>query len=224
MAGNVEPQRVFDLAEQNCGAWLTAPDKPDRRPPAFHPGTAVLPVERFGQQIVALAFDAPSASDPLHETANAACTILGGGNSRFYWNIVQEGVSPDAACYRVPYCDAGLTLLWGQTDADKCEQLAQAMQSQADQICTSKVSPEEVQRVKNKRRTSLAVESEAPYYRLLQIMDDVDLRGKPRTIEERLAEVDAVTIDGIAELFERYPINRDGYFVSVGPRDWPSIE
>ena len=52
---------------------------------------------------------------------------------------------------------------------------------------------------------------------------DVDLRGGPRTIEERLAAVDAVTVDGIAEYYQRYPIDRDGFFISIGPRDWPPL-
>ncbi len=97
------------------------------------------------------------------------------------------------------------------------------MQTEARRICTTKVDGHEVQRVKNKRRTSLAVEAEAPYHRLLQIMDDVDVRGAPRTIEQRLAAVDAVTVESIAEYFQRYPIDGDGFFISVGPRDWPPL-
>jgi predicted Zn-dependent peptidase len=220
VAGNIQPAEVVELAEQYCGDWPPAPDGPDRAGPTTHRGTAVRQIERFSQQIIALVYAAPSAADPLHETANAAATILGGGNSRFYWDIVQTGLSPDASCYRIPYCDCGLTLLWGQTDPDKCRQLTEAMQTEARRICTSKVDEHEVQRVKNKRRTSLAIEAEAPYYRLVQIMDDVDVRGQPQTVEQRLAQVDAVSADAIAEYYERYPIDRGGYFISVGPSDW----
>jgi len=183
----------------------------------------VQQLDRFHQQIIALAFAAPPAGDASHETANAVATILGGANSRFFWNIIQTGLSPDAACYRVPYCDAGLLLLWGQTDPEECEQLAEAMQTEARRMGTSSVDPAEVQRVKNKRRTGLAVEAEAPYYRLVQIMDDVDVRGRPRSVQERLAEVDAVSAESIAGYLEQYPIDGDGYFISVGPRDWPPL-
>ena len=220
VAGNVDPGQVAELAAKYCGDWQPAPERPPRSTPTVHRGRAGRRIERFNQQIVALGYPAPSAADPLHETANAAATILGGPNSRIYWNIVQTGLSPDAACYRIPYCNCGLTLLWGQTDPEKCGQLARAMQTEARKICNTKVDEHEVQRVKNKRRTSLAVESEAPYYRLVQIMDDVDVRGEPRTIDQRLAEVDAVTADTIAECFERYPIDGEGCFISVGPRDW----
>jgi predicted Zn-dependent peptidase len=223
VAGNVDPAGITELAAEHCGSWKPGAERPARSAPTVRTGTAVQQIERFNQQIIALSFAAPSATDPMHETANAAATILGGANSRFFWNIVQAGLSPDASCYRLPYCDCGLLLLWGQTEPEKCEKLAQAMQTEAGRICTNKVDGHEVQRVKNKRRTSLAVEAEAPYHRLLQIMDDVDVRGAPRTIEQRLAAVDAVTVESIAEYFQRYPIDGDGFFISVGPRDWPPL-
>ena len=66
----------------------------------------------------------------------------------------------------------------------------------------------------------MALESESPYYRLGQILDDVDYRGGPRTVQQRLAEVDAVSVESIAEYLDKYPITEGGHFISVGPRDW----
>jgi len=114
-------------------------------------------------------------------------------------------------------------ILYGIGDPENAEKLAEAMQREAIEITTKGVTEQEVQRVRNKRRTQLAAEAEAPYYRLLQIMDDVDYRGHPRTIEERLERVNRVTADSIAASLKRFPITHDGYFVSVGPRDWPPV-
>ncbi len=100
-------------------------------------------------------------------------------------------------------------------------QTDEAMRAEARKICTEPVKESEVQRVKNLRRTSLATEAESPYHRLVQIMHDVDYHGVPRTVVQRLAAVDAVTVDSVAELFQRYPIDRNGYSISVGPRNWP---
>jgi predicted Zn-dependent peptidase len=88
-------------------------------------------------------------------------------------------------------------------------------------MCRQRVQPHEVQRVKNKRRTSLAVESEAPYHRLTQLMDDMEYRGAPRTVEQMLSEVDAVTADTVCEYLQTCPIDVDGHLASVGPRSWP---
>lgn len=219
-AGNVDPQRIIDAAERYCGHWKSSPDRPERVAPKMKGGSGTRVVERFGQQLVALAFDAPGANDPLHDSAEAAISILGGGNSRFFWNIVQAGLSPQAGAFRMDLADCGLTILSGQTDPEGVDKLVEAMRHEAREISSTRVSDREVQRVKNKRRTSLAVEGESPYHRIVQIMDDVDYRGTPRTVDERLAAVDAVNADSIAEFLNRYPIDRDGYVMSIGPNDW----
>jgi hypothetical protein len=67
------------------------------------------------------------------------------------------------------------------------------------------------------------MESEAPFYRLGQIADDLDYLGRPRTAQERMAAVDAVSEATIGEYLERYPITGAGLLASVGPRDWPGM-
>ena len=223
VAGKVDPKEIIDVAEDLCGSWETSEEQSKRVPPAIHGGTDVLQVDRFKQQIVALSFPATSACDPRAETAAAVATILGGENSRFFWNIVQAGVAPRAGAYHLDYTDCGLMILYGSCQPENAERLLSVMRAEADRICTERVQEREVDRVKNKRRTSLAVGAEAPYYRLTQLMDDMQYRGAPRTVEQMLAEVDAVTADSIHEYLQEYPINVDGHLVSVGLRNWPEV-
>lgn len=119
------------------------------------------------------------------------------------------------------YTDCGVMILYGTCEPDRCEAFLDAMRIEADRICKDRVTQAEADRVKNKRRTSLAVEGEAPYYRLTQLMDDMEFHGRPRTVGERLAEVDAVTPDTIHDYFQSLPINTEGHLTSVGPRKWP---
>ena len=221
IAGNVDPKEMIELAQRHCGSWTPSGAIGDRLPPEIRGGTDVLQLERFKQQVVALSYPAVGAADQLAETASAAATILGGDNSRFFWNIVQAGLSPRAGVYHVEYTECGLMVLYGACQPEKVEKVVDAMRKEANLICTQRVQEHEVDRVKNKRRTALAVEAEAPYHRLTQLMDDMEYRGQPRTVEQMLAEVDAITVDGIYGYFERYPINVDGHLTSVGPRDWP---
>ena len=222
VTGKVEPAQIIGLAEEHCGQWKPHNGRAPRRPPAIREGTDVLITDRFNQQIVALSFPSIGATHPLSESAETAATILGAGdNSRFFWNIVQEGISPRAGTYRVEYQDCGLMILLGACQPENAERLLETMQAEASRICREGVEPRELERVKNKKRTALAVEAEAPYHRLSQIMDDVDYRGGPRTVDEMLAEVDAVTADSILEYFKACPIDRGGHLASVGPRDWP---
>ena len=159
----------------------------------------------------------------MHETAQAAAAILGGDNSRFYWKIVQTGLSPRAGAWRLEYSDGGLLILSAQCDPENTEKLLEVMRHEAAAMGRRPVEQHEVDRVKNRRRTSLAVEGESPYYRLVQVMDDVDYRGEPRTVEERLMAVEEVSHESIREYFERHPIDGEGHLCSVGPRNWPEV-
>ncbi|MGB0714866.1 MAG: M16 family metallopeptidase [Phycisphaerae bacterium] len=220
--GAVDPDELFGLANEHCGSWTGQDDGHERKQPVMHAGSDTLQLERFNQQLLALSFPAVGAADPLAETAGAAATILGGDNSRFYWNIVQEGIAPRAGAFHFDFSDCGLMLLYGSTQPENAEQLLDAIRQEADRICKEPVKPDELERVKNKRRTGLAMESEAPYQRLTQIMDDMQYRGTPRSVDQMLADVEAITIEGVSEYWQQYPINTGGHLTSAGPRDWPT--
>jgi len=222
VAGNVDPAEVIGVAQELCGSWKPAGPQPKRTTPRIHRGVDVMSVDRFKQQVVAMTFPSVGGSDPRAETAAAAATILGGENSRFFWEIVQKGLAPRAGAHHLEYTDCGLMLLFGACEPERIEQLADAIRTQAKRICRGPVAAHEVDRVKNKRRTSLAIEGEAPYYRLTQLMDDMEYYGEPRTVEQMLAEVDAVSSETIAGYFAAFPIDDEGHLTSVGPRDWPA--
>jgi predicted Zn-dependent peptidase len=222
VAGNVRPHEIFKEAQRLTAHWAPGARKPPRRPAPLRPGSSVKQVERFNQQEVALVFPSAGAQHPLDETAEAVASILGGGNSRIFWNVVQSGLSPRAGAWRMDYQDFGLMILSGLCEPENCERLTDALRKEALAFTTAGPDADEVQRVKQKRRTSLAVEAEAPYYRLVQLMEDVDTFGEPRSIEQRLAAVDAVSIDSVRTYLSSFPIDRAEHLVSVGPREWPA--
>ncbi|MDM8004688.1 MAG: pitrilysin family protein [Phycisphaerae bacterium] len=220
VTGNVDPTEVMHLARRYCGAWTDASaGGVDRHPPVLRTGTAGRVSDRFHQQAVAIAFPSVSTVDPLDETAEAVAAILGGNNSRFFWNIYQKGLATRVSVIREEYADFGVIILVGLCEPDNAEKLAEAMRREAGQLARDGPEDKEVRRVKNHRRTMLATESEAPGYRLGQIADDIDYRGSPRTTEERLAEVDAVSADTIARYLKEYPIVSEGFLATIGPRE-----
>jgi predicted Zn-dependent peptidase len=222
--GNVSPGEVVELAQKYCRHWKDGKDQHVRHKPAMHDGVDTLQLDRFNQQLLALSFPAAGATDPRLEIAGAAATILGGDNSRFFWNIVQQGIAPRAGAFHYDFSDCGLMILYGSTQPDNAERLLDAMRHEAEVICTAKVEQSELDRVKNKRRTGLALEAEAPYQRLSQIMDDMQYREKPRTVEETLDQVESITVDSIYDYWQSFPINIEGHLTSAGPRNWPTAD
>jgi len=222
IAGNVDPDETLSWVNRLCGSWTPVTDIGSaRRAPLVKQGKAVRRLGRFHQQVVMLAFASVPAGHPMEETAQVVAAILGGSNSRFYWNIVQKGISTRTGVFQEQYADFSLTVMYGLCEPENCASLHDAMRREAVELVEKGPRPEEIQRVKNLRRTALATESEAPFYRLGQIVDDVDYRGAPRPVEERLAAVDAVSAETVAEYLRMFPITGEGFLASVGPCDWP---
>lgn len=220
VAGNVDPAQVIAWAADLCGGWKAGCEGPPRTPPDIGVGKGHLTLTRFQQQVVMWCFPAPPGSVDACETASAASTVLGGENSRFFWNIVQKGICPRAGAFHMDFSDVGSIILWAMCEPKNTRAAFDAMRAETEKFQTGGVTAEEVARVRNKRLTSLAAEAEAPYDRLKQIMDDVDYRGQPRTVEQRLAVVNAITPDTLAEYARTYPLAGEGFLISVGPADW----
>ncbi|MCG8404746.1 MAG: insulinase family protein [Phycisphaerales bacterium] len=222
VAGAVNPDDVIAMAERTCGEWRPKSPRPDRSaPPSAKQAVGKRVTDRFQQQAIGLVYPAPSATHPDRENGDVLAAVLGGQNSRFFWNIIQAGIAPHVAAGRLDYCDDGMMIAFGFAEPAKVEAVLEAMRKEIDKVSKNGVVEEEVQRVKNRAQTALATESEAPYYRLMQMIHDVDVLGRPRSVTERLAAVDAVTPATIRAYLEAWPLRSDG-LVSLGPRDWPN--
>jgi predicted Zn-dependent peptidase len=223
VAGNVDPDAILRTATKVTADWSNVGQVPRRQAPVqLHAGRAVQVMDRFKQQCVATAVPTGSAGTG-EETIEAIASILGGENSRFFWNITQKGISPRAAVWGVTYADCGFQLLYAFGEPEKAEQMCESIRHEAERMQADGIRPEELQRFKNRRRTGIAVDGEAAYNRLMQMMQDIDYHDRARTLDQRLAEVDAVTVEGLHEHLQRYPVTSEGYFVSVGPRNWPAL-
>ena len=218
VAGNVNPDDVIAMAQRICGDWSGRAPRPKRSEPQLVTrGQHEAKSERFAQQAVILSFAAASATDPDREVADVLASIIGGHNSRFYWKILQAGVAPHVAAFRVDYCDCGVFMAYGFCEPAKSAELLKAVRRELQRVSDEGVTVEEVQRVKNRTRTGLAAESEAPYYRLMQLSGDIDVLGEPRRVSQRLADIDAVTVERVREYLRKWPITGEGLLVSLGP-------
>jgi predicted Zn-dependent peptidase len=107
--------------------------------------------------------------------------------------------------------------LYAYGEPERAVEMLAALREQAAEATAEGFSDDEVQRVKNQRRTSLALEGETPKSRLSQIMDDLETVGYVRTVGARLAAAEAVTVRGISDYLRRHPITGDGLLLEIGP-------
>lgn len=223
VAGAVDPQEVFAAAGRYCGSWNGAGngEPPEVEVPAFRTGTHKRTTDRFTQQSIVLVVPSIPAGHDDEETVEAFTSLFGGPNSRCYWNIVQKGICTQAGVVWIAYRDCGYLAFYADGEPEKCETMLAALREQIEVVRRDGFEPHEVQRVKNQRRTHLALEMENPRTRVMQLVEDVETRNSVQQPAVRLAAVDRVTPKRIAEYLERCPITGEGVLLSYGPRDWP---
>jgi predicted Zn-dependent peptidase len=221
-AGAVEPEAVFAAAGRHCGDWQRGADgAPGDAPPAPAVGVRQLKLERFKQHSLVLVYPSIRRGHADEETVEAFTALFGGHNSRCYWNIVQKGICTEAGVVWIAYENCGVLAFYADGEPERCEEMLAALRAQIREVSGQGVRPDEVQRVKNQRRTHLALEAESPRTRVMQLVDDLETHGQPRTPEARLAAVEAVSVQSIARYLARFPIAGDGLLLSCGPREWP---
>jgi predicted Zn-dependent peptidase len=223
VSGAVEPEAVFAAAGRYCGQWTRSPNgaAPVGPPGALPVGVRKHKLEQFKQQSLVLIYPSVRNGHADTESVEAFASLFGGMNSRCYWNIVQKGICAQAGAAWLAYDDFGILALYADGEPERCEQMLAALREQAAEVCAKGFTADEVQRVKNKRRTQLALEGENPRTRFMQLVDDIESHGGVRTVESRLAAVEAVTEKTIADHLAAHPITGEGLLLSIGPRDWP---
>lgn len=222
VAGAIEPEEVFAAASRYCENWNRAGDAGIGQPARVHADAQphALKLERFQQQTLIEFFPGVAQNDPDMENIEAFTSLFGGMNSRCYWNIVQKGICPQAGAAWIAYQDCGLMALYASGEPGRAEEMLAAVRAEARRAVEEGFRPDEVQRVKNRRRTHLALEAESPKTRLMQLVSDIECYGYPKTAQASLAEVEAVSAQSIAAYLERCPVTRGGTLVSCGPREF----
>jgi predicted Zn-dependent peptidase len=222
-AGGTPPEEVFAAAGRYCGSWTGMHAPVDSRAGnlALAPQRKRQKLAQFKQQSVILLYPSVAAKHPAAEAIEAFTGLFGGHNSRCYWNVVQKGICSQAGAAWLSYEDCGIMALYADGEPEKCEQMLAALRAQARDVSEHGFRADEILRIKNQRRTHLALESESPRTRLMQLIDDLETHGAPRTGEARLAEVEAVSGADLSSYLNRYPITGDGLLLSAGPREWP---
>ncbi len=222
-AGAVDPEAVFVAAGRYCGQWARQDigGGVNGVPPQPITGARKLKLERFKQQSIVILYPSIPRGDGDVEAVEAFTGLFGGHNSRCYWNIVQKGIATQAGAVWLGYEDNGVLAFYADGEPDNVERMHDALRAEIRRVGAEGVTSEEVRRVKNQRKTHLALEAENPRTRLMQVIDDIETYNRPRGPDARLAAVERVTPKVIMQHLARYPIDGDGLLISCGPRDWP---
>ena len=215
-AGQFDPEPLIAHVEALTADWGRGEGGRNQPRPTPRPGRLVEETTRFTQQGMTLSVPGPAGRGGDLRPGMLS-RILSGDNSRIYWEIQQRGLCPSAGIYYQPFSDAGLFVLYGLGDPERMPAVLDALREQARRMTVDGPTDDELQRVKNNVRTSLATDGDSPMSRLLQLVEDLETLGTPKTLEEHLGRVEAITVESIRELLAEYPLTAEGFLATMGP-------
>ncbi|MEK7560549.1 MAG: pitrilysin family protein [Patescibacteria group bacterium] len=201
VAGNCDETAVRELVRKNFGDARS--DPPIRTKPAVVESQRVpmlhAEFKTTDQTHITLGFRGFDVTDPRHYAAGVLAIILGGGmSSRMFIRIREElGLAYNVSTAHESYSNRGYLVTYAGVDHANAIKTIQEMLSEYRKVRERPVSGEELQRVKDYIRGTTLIGLEQSNAVASFVGEQEVLLGKPLTVDEVFAKIDAVTTDDI---------------------------
>ncbi len=217
VTGRFDRDEMIRVADAQCGAWKPREAAREQVAPEFRPCRSVLERPNVIREHIAMAWPAPCESDEWAATADLLSHYLGAAtNSRLFWSVVQQGLADEASADFCGFSDTGLFYVYVSVDPKNVSQVLEIVRREIDALKRG-VDGEALARSRTRQATALVIGGEHGLRRFSQIVGSLSTGTPLKTLEEELAEIDAVTPKRVAEYLERHPLNGEAAMVALGP-------
>jgi predicted Zn-dependent peptidase len=221
VAGNFSWEEVCSQIADRLGDWHGAPV---RELPALQPVFGSRHVDHPSNQThLALAYDCAPYEHPEYYQARALVGVLSDGmSSRLFYEVREKRglvYSVFANCFSL--AGQGSVLCYAGTTTNRAEETLQVLLETIESLRQG-VSTDELDRLKNRIKSSLVFEQESSAARSSQIASDWYYLGRVPDRAEVCAKVDALTSESLLSHFQRYsPKNFSLVTVGSQPLELP---
>ncbi len=219
VTGRFDKQDIIRAIESHCRGW--DPQEAGRTQPApgVHTSSRIVNRPGVSREHIAIGLPAPPASHNWAATADLLAIYLGAAsNSRFFWSIVQKGLADEASTGYYGFSDIGLFYIYASVDPANVPQVLDVIRAELADLRNG-VDAEALARARTKLATALVCAGENGLQRFSQIVGDLSTNTPLKTLEEQMAEIDAVTPDRISEFVQAYPLDAGHSMVALGPME-----
>lgn len=214
-AGAFDFDALCEVIEQSLGGW--SGDAPDPAPAATSAGGTHHLQADSAQVHIGLAYEAVPATHADRTLQSAAVAVLSGGMSGRLFTEVRE---KRGLCYSVyaryaAQKDRGDITAYAGTTAPRAQETLDVLTAELRRLANG-VDEGEFRRAVVGMKSRLVMEGESTGARASSIASDQYLYGRPRTLAEDAAEVDALTLDALNDFVKRSPAGQMTV-VTLGP-------
>jgi predicted Zn-dependent peptidase len=218
IAGNFDWQQTLDLVRRASGEWSSGEE--GRQAESFTPsaGREVITKEKLKQQIMLLAWPTVSVQDDDIYAMELASMVLGDGSgSRLYWNIFQKGLAETAVTSLSPLDRTGLMLAYLSTTPEQAPAVLDLTLAELKSLQQDGAHEDELRRAKDKLVSRTVLDGESGFSRMQDLAYTWVAKGELRSLEDEVARIEAVTLEDVRRVLERYPVTAEHVFTAYGP-------
>ncbi len=222
-AGNVSHEFMVEKAEKMFSKLRT--EGGDNIQKAVYHGGEFMEVRPIEQVNLLLGMDGVSLHHPLYMSQKILATILGGGmSSRLFQEIREKrGMVYSIFAYARAFQDAGNFMVYAGTGEEEAHELLYVL---ADELVKAQdgFSKEEIERAQNQLKAQLLMKLESTSARCERNAKQVLDKNKVSSVEESVAEINAVTNDSLQEVLGIL-LKSEPTLIGVGPVEkMPHVE
>jgi len=219
-AGNLTHERVVDLVAARLPA--ESGDRPARVETAFGPPERVTGRRRPTEQAhLVLGMRGLAWDDPDRYALSVLNQALGGGMSSRLFQEVRErrGLAYSVYSYRSAFRGGGAFGVYAGTAPDRARETLRVIEAELDRLVADGIPDAELAAAKGALKGSTALALETSSSRMHRIGRTELTLGEVPTVDDLVAEVEAVTADDVGRVITRVLDTRERVLSVVGPID-----
>ncbi len=227
VAGNISHARAVDLAEELLGGFTTKAHRGFEKIKGGESSkiTNVI-AQDTNQTHMIVTGRAPEIDAKDEPSFKILSTMLGSGmSSRLFLNVRER----KALAYTIfmsfnNFVDSGKFEIYAGVNNDRVDEAVGAIKEELIRIRKEGIEKKELDKAKEQVRGRMIMGMESNSAVADVMGSDLIVSGKVWTLEEMLAEVDSVNLDGVVESAHKYLQPENLHFAGIGPIDNDKIK
>ena len=219
-AGNVQHEKINALAKRRFNSTPTAFRIPRSAFRIPKPAAPILIRQKADLEQAHLIIATPfvSGRDKRRYAADLLANIVGGGTSSRLWQKVREerGLAYSVGASAIMYNDCGMFMMSAGTSPGQTLDVVDISIEEIRDVVTNGVTSNELDLAKQQTRASLLLSLEDSAARAASLAQSEMLHGRQITMEESLANTEAVTREEIQTLAREFFRTENVAFAALG--------
>jgi len=206
IAGKADFDRCCAKIEELCGSWSATGTSKNRSRPRPNAVEFELRDAKVNRGYLLALATGPGVADEERYGAALLAQVLGmPENSRLHWALVETGLAEDAQAAFDPHDGIGDYYIYASGDPEKLDEIWDVISKECQTLMDS-VTPDDLERLRNKIATAATLGAERPSDRMQRLGRTWSSLGKYLPLEQEVERISRVSIDEIRDVASRFPI------------------